>query len=146
MFGVLVNPTMTPSNIAVERVADELGFGDTFRMADVGADFERDGRTEPRVEVDDPYFGRGARRSGCLQCGQCMTGCRHTPRTRSSRTTCRAGLFGEVQRTGAWFNGRTRENAPRPRTSPKVLRTTPRSTPTTIGRKDRRKWSLVIEP
>ena len=37
MFGVLVNPTMTPSNIAVKRVADEFGFGDTFRMADVGA-------------------------------------------------------------------------------------------------------------
>jgi cholesterol oxidase len=33
---------------------------------------------EPGVEVEDPFFGGvGPRRSGCLQCGECMTGCRH---------------------------------------------------------------------
>jgi cholesterol oxidase len=33
---------------------------------------------EPGVEVDDPYFGgAGPRRTGCIDCGECMTGCRH---------------------------------------------------------------------
>ena len=32
----------------------------------------------PGVEVDDPFFGgMGPRRRGCLECGECMTGCRH---------------------------------------------------------------------
>ena len=30
------------------------------------------------MEVDDPYFGgAGPRRTGCIECGECMTGCRH---------------------------------------------------------------------
>jgi cholesterol oxidase len=33
---------------------------------------------EPGVEVDDPFFGgAGPRRTGCIDCGECMTGCRH---------------------------------------------------------------------
>ena len=47
--------------------------GDTFHPTPVGVFFG-----EPGVEVDDPYFGgAGPRRRGCIECGQCMTGCRH---------------------------------------------------------------------
>ena len=78
MLGVTFNPTMTPADVVMKRVADEMGVGDTFRMTPVGVFFGRDGRKEPGVEVDDPYFGGvGPRRRGCLEVGECMTGCRH---------------------------------------------------------------------
>jgi cholesterol oxidase len=78
MLGVVQNPTMTPSDEALKRVAEELGVGDTFRMAQVGVFFGRDGGKEPGAEVGDPFFGgAGPRRRGCLEVGECMTGCRH---------------------------------------------------------------------
>jgi cholesterol oxidase len=78
MLGVLPNPTMTPSDQVMKQVAEEMGVGHTFGMAPVGVFFGRDGRKEPGVEVDDPFFGgAGPRRSGCLEVGECMTGCRH---------------------------------------------------------------------
>ncbi len=78
MLGVVPNPTMTPSDQVMRQVAEEMGAGDTFGMAPVGVFFGRDGRKEPGVEADDPFFGgAGPRRSGCLEVGECMTGCRH---------------------------------------------------------------------
>jgi cholesterol oxidase len=78
MLGVVPNPTMTPSDEVMKAVAEEMGVGDTFGMAPVGVFFGRDGSKEPGVEVDDPYFGgAGPRRAGCLEVGECMTGCRH---------------------------------------------------------------------
>jgi cholesterol oxidase len=78
MLGVVQNPTMTPSDEVVKRVADRMGVGDTFCMTPVGVFFGRDGRKEPGVEVEDPFFGgTGPARRGCLECGECMTGCRH---------------------------------------------------------------------
>jgi cholesterol oxidase len=78
MLGVVQNPTMTPSDVVVRAVAEEMGGGDTFRLTPVGVFFGRNGRKEPGVEVDDPYFGgAGPRRRGCLEVGECMTGCRH---------------------------------------------------------------------
>jgi cholesterol oxidase len=50
-----------------------MGAGDTYHPTEVGVFFG-----EPGVEVDDPYFGgAGPRRRGCIDCGECMTGCRH---------------------------------------------------------------------
>ena len=78
MLGVVVNPTLTPSDRVNRQVAIDMGVGDTFRMAPVGVFFGRDGRQEPGVEVDDPFFGGvGPRRRGCLEVGECMVGCRH---------------------------------------------------------------------
>ena len=78
MLGVVPNPTMTPSDEVLKRVAEQLGVADTFRMAPVGVFFGRGGVTEPGIEVDDPFFGgAGPRRRGCLETGECMTGCRH---------------------------------------------------------------------
>ncbi len=78
MLGVVTNPTMTPSDVALRTVAEEMGVGDSFGMAPVGVFFGRDGRKEPGEEVADPFFGgAGPVRRGCIECGQCMTGCRN---------------------------------------------------------------------
>ncbi|HTT53800.1 MAG TPA: GMC family oxidoreductase [Streptosporangiaceae bacterium] len=78
MLGVVTNPTLTPSDQIMRQVAADMGAGDTFTMAPVGVFFGRDGRREPGVTADDPFFGgAGPRRTGCLEVGECMTGCRH---------------------------------------------------------------------
>jgi cholesterol oxidase len=78
MLGVVVNPTMTPSDEVLKKVAQQMGVGDSFGMARVGVFFGRDGRKEPGTEAEDPFFcGAGPRRRGCLEVGECMTGCRH---------------------------------------------------------------------
>ena len=78
MLGVVRNPTMTPSDEVIKQVADEMGVGETFALTPVGVFFGRDGAKEPGVEVDDPHFGgAGPARRGCIECGECMTGCRH---------------------------------------------------------------------
>ena len=131
MLGVVQNPTMTPSDEVMRQVAEEMGVGGTFSMAPVGVFFGRDGRKEPGVEVGDPFFGgAGPRRRGCLEVGECMTGCRHNAKntlvknylylaeksgaTVHPRTTAvavrplpRGGYAVDAVRTGAWRAGRT---------------------------------------
>ncbi len=73
MLGVTENPTMTPADEAMLQLAREMGVEHTFRKTPVGVFFG-----EPGVEVEDPYFGGvGPRRTGCVEHGECMTGCRH---------------------------------------------------------------------
>jgi cholesterol oxidase len=77
MLGVNVNPFFSPADLMLKRSADRLGFGDTFRMAPVGITFAKDGQ-QPGEDVGDPYFGgAGPSRRACINCGECMTGCRH---------------------------------------------------------------------
>jgi cholesterol oxidase len=78
MLGVVTQPSTTPSDEVMRTVAEECGRDDTFGPTRVGVFFGRDGAKEPGVEVPDPYFGgAGPARRGCLECGECMTGCRH---------------------------------------------------------------------
>ena len=78
MLGVVVNPSTTPSDLQMQRLAEQFGKGETFRPTPVGVFFGRDGAKEPGTTVADPYFGgAGPARTGCLECGECMTGCRH---------------------------------------------------------------------
>jgi cholesterol oxidase len=78
MLGVVVNPTLTAVDEVYRTVAEEMGVGHTFTSTPVGVFFGRDGRKEPGVEVDDPFFGGvGPRRAGCKEVGECITGCRH---------------------------------------------------------------------
>ncbi len=73
MLGVVENPSMTPSDVVMKQVADEMGVGETFHPTPVGVFFGSPGQT-----VADPYFGGvGPDRAGCIECGECMTGCRH---------------------------------------------------------------------
>lgn len=84
MLGVRLNPTMTPSDVHLKSAAERMGVGDTFHMAPVGV-FFGDGedaggqsRAAPGERAEDPYFGgAGPARKACIECGECMTGCRH---------------------------------------------------------------------
>ena len=131
MLGVVRNPTMTPSDEVMKQVAEEMGVGGTFSMAPVGVFFGRDGRKEPGTEVGDPFFGgAGPRRRGCLEVGECMTGCRHNAKntlvknylylaeeagaTVHPETTAvavrplpRGGYAVDTVRSGAWRAART---------------------------------------
>jgi cholesterol oxidase len=78
MLGVVTNPTTTPSDVEMQRLASQFGKGDTYHPTPVGVFFGRDGALEPGRTVPDPFFGgEGPERTGCIQCGECMTGCRH---------------------------------------------------------------------
>ncbi|MFI9153879.1 GMC oxidoreductase [Streptomyces sp. NPDC053367] len=84
MLGVRLNPTMTPSDVHLKAAAQRMGVGDTFHMAPVGVFFgdgkDADGKVKaaPGRRADDPYFGgAGPARNACIECGECMTGCRH---------------------------------------------------------------------
>jgi cholesterol oxidase len=78
MLGVVENPTFTDADRLVKEVADDMGCGDTFVPTPVGVFFGPNGTKTPGVTVPDPYFGgAGPARTGCLECGSCMTGCRY---------------------------------------------------------------------
>jgi cholesterol oxidase len=77
MLGVVKNPTFTDADRIVKQVADDMGVGDTFVPTPVGVFFGEGGEKTPGKTVPDPYFGgAGPQRTGCLECGECMTGCR----------------------------------------------------------------------
>ncbi|HSO03690.1 MAG TPA: NAD(P)-binding protein, partial [Candidatus Limnocylindrales bacterium] len=74
MLGVVTNPTMTAADVAFKAVADEMGVGHTFKRTPVGVYFGEG----PGATAADPFFGGvGPERTGCIECGECMTGCRH---------------------------------------------------------------------
>ncbi|WP_406275721.1 GMC family oxidoreductase [Nocardia sp. NBC_00881] len=73
MLGVVRNPHMTPADKVFQAVADDMGVGDTFVQTPVGVFFGEPGKT-----VADPYFGGvGPERTGCVECGDCMVGCKY---------------------------------------------------------------------
>ncbi|WP_028477996.1 GMC oxidoreductase [Nocardia sp. CNY236] len=73
MLGVVRNPHMTPADEIFKAVADDMGVGDTFVQTPVGVFFGAPGKT-----VSDPYFGgAGPDRTGCIECGDCMVGCKY---------------------------------------------------------------------
>jgi cholesterol oxidase len=77
MLGVVENPTVTPADEVMQKVADDMGVGDTYHPTPVGVFF---GGPDQKAggEAADPYFGGvGPTRNACTQCGECMTGCRH---------------------------------------------------------------------
>ncbi|MCP3423458.1 GMC oxidoreductase [Nocardioides pinisoli] len=77
MLGVVDNPRHTPADEVMKKVADQMGVGDTFHPTPVGVFFGGPDATAGE-EVPDPFFGgAGPARNACLNCGECMTGCRH---------------------------------------------------------------------
>ncbi|MFS3130138.1 GMC oxidoreductase [Nocardioides sp. Bht2] len=77
MLGVVEYPRTTPSDKVMQKVAEEMGVGDTFHPTPVGVFFGGPG-AEPAEQHSDPYFGgAGPDRNPCRNCGECMTGCRH---------------------------------------------------------------------
>ena len=78
MLGVVENPTTTPSDVVMQKVAADMGVGHTYHPTPVGVFFGEPGKT-----VSDPYFGgAGPDRTGCVQCGNCMIGCRFGAKNR----------------------------------------------------------------
>ena len=77
MLGVTKNPFFSPADLMLKKSADRMGFGDSFQMAPLGITFAKDGE-QAGDSVGDPYFGgAGPERKSCINCGECMTGCRH---------------------------------------------------------------------
>jgi cholesterol oxidase len=73
MLGAVKNTHLTPADAVLKRIAKEIGREDHFDTPHVSVYFG-----EPGKEVKDPYFGgEGPTRTGCIECGACMTGCRH---------------------------------------------------------------------
>ncbi|MEO3781870.1 GMC family oxidoreductase [Actinocorallia sp. B10E7] len=74
MLGLTENPSTTDADILLHDIAEDLGAASTYRRAPVAVFFN-----EPAgAETADPYFGgAGPRRRGCIECGECMIGCRH---------------------------------------------------------------------
>ncbi|WP_425956849.1 FAD-dependent oxidoreductase [Xylanimonas sp. McL0601] len=78
MLGSVRFPGHTPADEVMQAVAEQMGVGETFTPANVGVFFGSDGEQAPGRTVPDPFFGgAGPARTGCTQCGECMTGCRH---------------------------------------------------------------------
>ncbi len=77
MLGVTTYPHTTPADQVMKKVADDMGAGQTFHPTPVGVFFG--GPADPEgATVPDPWFGgEGPERRTCLNCGECMTGCRH---------------------------------------------------------------------
>ncbi|GEP36634.1 cholesterol oxidase [Nocardioides psychrotolerans] len=77
MLGVVENPVRTPADDVMEQVANDMGVGDTFHPTPVGVFFGGPGQ-QPGETSADPFFGgEGPERNACINCGECMSGCRH---------------------------------------------------------------------
>ncbi|MCV7299751.1 GMC family oxidoreductase [Mycobacterium barrassiae] len=97
MLGVVTNPTFTDADRVMKEVADEMGVGDTFVPTPVGVFFGPDGTKTPGRTVPDPYFGgAGPERTGCIECGSCMTGCRY-----GAKNTLLKNYLGLAEKAGA---------------------------------------------
>ncbi len=73
MLGAAKNPELFDGDLALQKLAKERNISDQFEPTKVAVYFG-----EPGKEVEDPYFeGKGPKRTGCIHCGGCMTGCRY---------------------------------------------------------------------
>jgi cholesterol oxidase len=72
MLGVTNSIHLGPADMAMKKLAAEMGREATFHQTKVGVFFGEANKT-----VSDPYFGGlGPNRTGCTLCGNCMVGCR----------------------------------------------------------------------
>ncbi|MFI9269233.1 GMC oxidoreductase [Kitasatospora sp. NPDC052896] len=117
MLGVRTNPTTTPSDVHLKGAAERMGVGDTFHPAPVGVFFgdgrDADGtaKAAPGASVEDPYFGgAGPERRACVECGECMTGCRH-----GAKNTLTENYLHLAERNGAEIHPLTTVARIRPR-------------------------------
>ena len=74
MLGVVPNPFFSEADLVLRRAAERGGYGSTYRAAPLGITFE----VPADAQNSDPHFGGdGPARTACINCGECMTGCRH---------------------------------------------------------------------
>jgi cholesterol oxidase len=109
MLGVADVPHRSPLDEVFAGVAQDMGVGHTFRLTPVGVFFG----APAGVTVPDPYFGgAGPPRTGCRECGECMTGCRH-----NAKNTLPKNYLGLAESAGAVVHPMTTVTAVRPRRS-----------------------------
>ena len=73
MLGKEICPVFHKMDEYLRLTAESLGAAQTFGPVPLGIYFGRPGVTEA-----DPYFGgKGPARTGCDECGKCLTGCSH---------------------------------------------------------------------
>jgi len=102
MLGVRQNPTTTEADDYLRATGEAMGVGSSFRLTPVGVFFGdgQDGngcKAAPGQEAADPYFGgAGPTRRACVECGECMTGCRH-----GAKNTLNENYLHLAQRAGA---------------------------------------------
>nr|WP_157646905.1 GMC family oxidoreductase [Actinomycetospora chiangmaiensis] len=129
MLGVVTQPTVTPSDQVMRQVAREWGREDTVTPTRVGVYFGEG----PGVTVPDPFFGgAGPDRTGCIECGECMTGCRH-----GAKNTLDQNYLGLAERAGALVYPETTVLSVRPLASGWEVVTRP----TRGGRRRRTVWT-----
>lgn len=81
MLGARQAPADTPADNVVRKLARHFGVEHTFMPVEVGVHFGNPGR-----EDADPFFGgAGPRRTGCIECGGCMVGCRYNAKNTLDR-------------------------------------------------------------
>ncbi len=93
MLGVTKNTYLSPSDVAMKEVAEEMGVGHTFTLAPLGIYF---GEGSGKVSSDPFFGGVGPDREGCRNCGECMTGCRH-----NAKNTLPKNYLGIAEKIGA---------------------------------------------
>src|SRR5664279_730074 len=127
MLGVTDVPHRSPLDDIFAEVATEMGVGETFRLTQVGVFFgARAGETVP-----DPFFGGvGPARTGCTECGECMTGCRH-----GAKNTLPKNYLGLAERAGALVHPMTTVSVIRPRPDGGYAVETVRTGPVSGGRR-----------
>ncbi|MGY1944144.1 GMC oxidoreductase [Nocardia asiatica] len=107
MLGVAPNPRTTPADEVIREIAEDLGVADTYHPTDVGVFFNE---SAPGTEVDDPYFGGvGPRRTGCVHCARCFTGCPH-----NAKNTTTTNYLYLAEQAGAQVHPLTTATAVRP--------------------------------
>ncbi|MDO9590071.1 MAG: GMC family oxidoreductase, partial [Microcella sp.] len=129
MLGVTQNPSITPADEVLQKVAADLGVTDTFHLTPVGVYFGEGAG----VEAPDPYFGgAGPARRGCIECGECMTGCRH-----NAKNTLVKNYLHLAESAGAEVHPLTTVTRVEPRAGGGYTVTTRR---TGRGRRTERQW------
>lgn len=92
MLGAEKNPYLRKGDRLMKELAAEIGKSDKFDTTNVAVYFGK-----PDVTVADPYFnGDGPDRTGCIQCGGCMLGCRY-----NSKNTLDKNYLYLAQKLGA---------------------------------------------
>ena len=127
MLGVTDVPHRSPLDEQFAEVAEEMGVGHTFRLTPVGVFFG----AGPGQTVPDPFFGgEGPARTGCTECGECMTGCRH-----NAKNTLPKNYLGLAERAGATVHPLTTVQVVRPRPGGGYAIDTVRTGPLMRGRR-----------
>ena len=139
MLGVVAHPHRTPADADISAIARDLGVTQTFSPVPVGVYFG-----EPGVEHADPYFGGdGPARSGCIDRGLCMLGCRN-----NAKNTLPKNYLWFAERLGVHINPERTVTSIRPTGAQTIGRDMPVTVTAAahgfariVGRRPRGRWS-----